>query len=218
MAAALAIDAHGRTLRLAAEVVGVHFQGLAALAGCLCKRGCSDRRLLRRLSVLDAAVGVLRHITVVSVHELEEDLRMEMAKLEHKEMTHEEQAAQEVPISEDKMELQLGAPRVVPLDVVEPPPERFQLEVHPVPDPPLRLGGRVPNPPFGEGAKRARVLPPEVALRQEVPPVPVTPQLEIPEKQRAFLMSVVQSHVEGPLTLDAEALHHLRVAHSVGLW
>ena len=84
MAAALALEAHGRALRLAAEVGGVHHQGLAALAGHLRRRGCSDRRLLRRLSALHAAVGIIRHITVVSVQELEKDLHAELVKMEAK--------------------------------------------------------------------------------------------------------------------------------------
>ena len=75
MAAALCLEAHGQLLRLAAEVSGVHFQGLAAPAGGLRKQGCPDRRLLRRLAALGAAVGVLCHITVVSVGALEMDLK-----------------------------------------------------------------------------------------------------------------------------------------------
>ena len=75
------IEAHGRALRLVAEEAGVHFQGLAALAGHLRRQGCSDRRLLRRLSALDAAAGVIRHITVVSVDEMEMDIKRALLHL-----------------------------------------------------------------------------------------------------------------------------------------
>ena len=126
MAAALAIEAHGRALRLAAKVGGVHHQGLAALAGHLRRRGCSDRRLLRRLSALDAAVGIIRHITVVSVQELEKDLHAELVKMEEKaevpEVFAEEepQGVQTEPAAEVD---QLGAQPVVHLETQNGVPE-----------------------------------------------------------------------------------------------
>ena len=74
MAAALALESHGRALRLAAELTGTHFQGLGALAARLRQSGCSSRSLLRRLSDFDKAAGVIRHITVASVAQLDQDL------------------------------------------------------------------------------------------------------------------------------------------------
>lgn len=70
----LVFKAHGDALRLAASLTGTHFQGLASVASRLRRHGCSDRRLLRRLQALDAASAMLRHITVVSVTEMLDDL------------------------------------------------------------------------------------------------------------------------------------------------
>ena len=81
MAAELTLEAHGKLLRLAAPVGGLHFQGLGALAASLRRAGCPSKRLLRRLSQLDDAAGVLRHITVVSVKELELELEQALAFL-----------------------------------------------------------------------------------------------------------------------------------------
>ena len=82
MAAALTLEAHGQVLRIAAELAGVHFQGLGAVAGRLRKCGITNRSLLRRLAALDAAAAVLRHITVVSTQRLEDDLRQAFYQLE----------------------------------------------------------------------------------------------------------------------------------------
>ena len=72
----MVLEAHGGCVRMAADLLGEHFQGLAALAAHLRRRGCRDRRLLRRLGSLDAACAVLRHITVVSVEQMYDDLAM----------------------------------------------------------------------------------------------------------------------------------------------
>ena len=101
MAAALVMECHGHCLRLAAEVGGLHFQGLGALAACLRRSGRPSTRLLRRLAQLDAAAGVLRHITVVSVAELEQELVLALRSgplVSRKTRVEEEalQAAQEV--------------------------------------------------------------------------------------------------------------------------
>ena len=74
MAAALVLGCHGDCLRLVAAKLGYHPQGLAAASAFLRRRGCVDRRLLRRLAALDAAAAVVRHVTVVSCEELRGDL------------------------------------------------------------------------------------------------------------------------------------------------
>ena len=118
MAAAMAIEAHGRYLRLAAKLSGVHHQGLASVAGALRRSGCSDRRLLRRLSALDAAVGVLRHITEVSVNELAADL-MQAFIVQQQEAAvkpKDEQVAQKANLIDIRVEPQLGPQPRVPDD------------------------------------------------------------------------------------------------------
>ena len=83
MAAALCLEAHGGALRLAAQICGTHFQGLAACAAHLRRGGCRDRALLRRLAALDAACGVVRHITVVSVDGFLKDLELACLNIVH---------------------------------------------------------------------------------------------------------------------------------------
>ena len=151
MAAALAIEAHGRALRLAAEVAGVHFQRLAALAGGLRKQGCSDRRLLRRLAALDAAVGVLRHITVVSVGDMEMDLQQALLNLKPKNTEVEEPQVDSAHIEAvfqqtvEQLDVQLEA---VMANLMEEPPleeaatfQQVDPHGHPEQVPPYRLGG-----------------------------------------------------------------------------
>ena len=147
MAATLAIEAHGSALRLAAEISGFHFQGLAALAGCLRKRGCSDRRLLRRLSALDAAVGLLRHITVVSIQDFEKDLKLELAKMAQMDTQNMEQAADAAPDGGPKMEhtlvMQAETFEQLGAQVVDPHFE-LQPDAHPDFFPHRGLGGARP--------------------------------------------------------------------------
>ena len=76
MAAALVVAAHGDALRLAAAQMGAHFQGLAAVAAHLRRGGRRNRPLLRRLAALDAACGVIRHITVVSTADFLKDMEL----------------------------------------------------------------------------------------------------------------------------------------------
>ena len=198
MAAALTLEAHGRLIRLLAKIGGLHCQGLGALAASLRRSGCTSSRLLRRLSQLDAAAGVLRHITVISVAELEADLKMELVKLGAADRVTEmdrtgledpqavnQMATQQVVQQPDALpDLPQDAQIGVSSDTEQVLQQRAALkmaarfaQVDPPRVPlgqavPFRLGGRDPDPPFGEGAKRVRFHPSEVDLRQEDPPLP----------------------------------------------
>ena len=124
MAAALALEAHGRLIRLAAQAGGLHCQGLGALAASLRRSGSTSSRLLRRLFQLDAAAGVLRHITVISVAELEADLKLELVKLGAANGVPEIQYIDKVPQQDRQKEfdnriVQLPRPEVSPQIQVE---------------------------------------------------------------------------------------------------
>ena len=62
----LLLDLHGQLLREAARSTGVHFQGLSQAARFLGKRNLIDGRTVKKFREVDAAFGIIRHITAVS--------------------------------------------------------------------------------------------------------------------------------------------------------
>ena len=76
----LILALHGRLLRALAVEVGQHFQGLAQAARSLKRAGRLSPATASKLTKVDTAFNLVRHVTAVSAGRFEEDLLMEMRR------------------------------------------------------------------------------------------------------------------------------------------
>ena len=79
MAASLILDAHGRAMRDIADLTGKHHQGLRSAAAHLRREGAISSGLAKKLTRLDDAACVTRHITSVSVATLLQEVSASLA-------------------------------------------------------------------------------------------------------------------------------------------
>ena len=77
----LIFQKHGRLLRMAGSRSGRVYSGLQHIKGDLYRAGCSDKRLLKQLLILDHAYSTVRHITQAHGDSIVDRLEMELQRI-----------------------------------------------------------------------------------------------------------------------------------------